>query len=152
MECFRQEYWVGCHFLFQGSLQLRDRTRISCVSCTAGGFLSTELLGSLGMQMSSPISHLVIGFHVLWLQPNTQYSPRGHSRDRGRWRRASSSGRGHCPTSAWPRDLGFISTSPRLVSEKPQLPHLWKECCPNSICSPSCFHESLIISREILRV
>ena len=103
------------------------------------------------MQTSSPNLSFCYGFHFLWLQPKTEYNPGGHSRDRGRWRRASSSGRGHCPISACPGDLGFITTSPRLFSGKSRLSHLWKECCPNSIYSPSWFHESLIISKEILR-
>ena len=103
------------------------------------------------MQTSSPNLSFCYGFHFLWLQPKTEYNPGGHSRDRGRWRRASSSGRGHCPISACPGDLGFITTSPRSFSEKSRLSHLWKECCPNSIYSPSWFHESLIISKEILR-
>ena len=34
----RQEYWSGCHSLRQGSSRPRDRPRISCVSCIAGGF------------------------------------------------------------------------------------------------------------------
>ena len=36
----RQEYWNGLPFS-----QTRDRSHISCVSCTAGGFFTTELSG-----------------------------------------------------------------------------------------------------------
>ena len=33
---------VGCHFLLQGIFPPRDRTCVSCVSCIAGGFFTTE--------------------------------------------------------------------------------------------------------------
>ena len=33
---------VGCHALLQRSSWLRDRTHISCLSCIAGGFFTTE--------------------------------------------------------------------------------------------------------------
>ena len=36
---------VSCHFLLQGIFWLRDRTQVSCVSCIAGGFFTTEQLG-----------------------------------------------------------------------------------------------------------
>ena len=38
---------VGCHFLLQGTFQIRDQTDISCVSCTAGRFCTCEPLASL---------------------------------------------------------------------------------------------------------
>ena len=38
----RQEYQSCCHFLLQGMFQPRDWT---CVSCLAGQFFTTELLG-----------------------------------------------------------------------------------------------------------
>ena len=37
MRFSRQEYWSG-HALLQGIFPTRDRTRVSCVSCTTGGF------------------------------------------------------------------------------------------------------------------
>ena len=36
---------VGCHALLQGIFPPRDQTRVSCVSCIAGGFFTTEPLG-----------------------------------------------------------------------------------------------------------
>ena len=36
---------VGCHFLLQGSSRPRNWTRISCVSCVVGSFVTTEPLG-----------------------------------------------------------------------------------------------------------
>ena len=36
---------VGCHFLLQGIFPPRDWTRVSHVSCIAGGFFTTELPG-----------------------------------------------------------------------------------------------------------
>ena len=145
----RWEYWSGLPCPLPGDLLCLGIEHTSPVSPT----LQADSLSWEAWECKHlpPISHLVIGFHFLWLQPNTQYNPRGHSRDRGRWRRTSSSWRGHWPTSAWPGDLGFITTSPWLVSEKPRLSHLWKECCPNSIYSTSWFNESLIISEEILK-
>ena len=34
---------VSCHFLFRGSFPPRDQTQVSCVSCIAGRFFTTEL-------------------------------------------------------------------------------------------------------------
>ena len=45
---------VSCHFpLLGGSSQLSDRTHVSCVSCTAGGFFTTELPGKQESYISS---------------------------------------------------------------------------------------------------
>ena len=58
MECFRQEYWVGCHFLFQGSLQLRDQTRISCASCITGRYVTAEPSGkNNGVGNGNPLQY-----------------------------------------------------------------------------------------------
>ena len=46
MEFSRQEYWSGLPMLSsRGSSQPRDQTHISCGSCIAGGFFTTEPLG-----------------------------------------------------------------------------------------------------------
>ena len=43
---FRQDYWSGLPFpSFRGSSRPRDRTCISCVSCLAGRFFTTESSG-----------------------------------------------------------------------------------------------------------
>ena len=43
----RQEYWSGVPFYSsKGSSQPRDQTYISCISCTADRFFTTESLGS----------------------------------------------------------------------------------------------------------
>ena len=36
---------AGCHFPLQGIFRLRDRSQISCVSCIAGGFLTSWAIG-----------------------------------------------------------------------------------------------------------
>ena len=45
MEFSRQEYWSGLPRSSRGSSRPRDQTDISCVSCIAGGFFTTEPLG-----------------------------------------------------------------------------------------------------------
>ena len=42
MGFFRQEHWNGLPFPPQGSSRPRDQTSVSCVSCIAGGFFTTE--------------------------------------------------------------------------------------------------------------
>ena len=37
---------VGCHALLQGRFPTRDRTHVSCGSCIAGGFFTSEPQGS----------------------------------------------------------------------------------------------------------
>ena len=39
-----QEYWSGCHVLFQRIFLTQGQTPISCVSCIAGGFFTAEPL------------------------------------------------------------------------------------------------------------
>ena len=40
----RIQKWVAIP-IFRGSSQTRDQTQVSCASCIAGGFFTTELLG-----------------------------------------------------------------------------------------------------------
>ena len=48
----RQEYWSGFPCLFsRRSFQSRDRTNVSCISCIAGRFLTTEAFGKTGCRM-----------------------------------------------------------------------------------------------------
>ena len=42
---FRQEYWTGLHFLFQGIFLTQDRTQLCCISFIAGGSFTSEPLG-----------------------------------------------------------------------------------------------------------
>ena len=42
----RQEYWVGCHFLLQGSSQIRNQTHVSCIG---RWFFTTEPLGPISV-------------------------------------------------------------------------------------------------------
>ena len=42
MRFSRQEYWVGCHSLLQGSSSPSDWTRTSCGSCVAGCCFTAE--------------------------------------------------------------------------------------------------------------
>ena len=51
--------WVAISFS-RGASQPRDRTLISCVSCTAGGFFTAELPGKLFYLGSVQFSHSVV--------------------------------------------------------------------------------------------
>ena len=46
MRFSKQEYWSGCHAHLQGIFSTQSQNFISCISCSAGRFFVTKLLGS----------------------------------------------------------------------------------------------------------
>ena len=55
--CSRENTAVGCHALLRGSSRPRDQTRISCASCSAGGFVTTEPRGKPHIYTRRYVTH-----------------------------------------------------------------------------------------------
>ena len=67
----RKEYWSGLPFPSSQpteSSHPRDRTHVSCVSCNAGRFFTTEPPGKLTKQYTKHIIHSSNKYHVLTLR------------------------------------------------------------------------------------
>ena len=59
---------VSCHALFQGIFWSKDQTRISCISCTAGGFFTTE---PMGKPLSNHIHIYILNMQIFYIYTYT---------------------------------------------------------------------------------
>ena len=85
---------VGCHFLLQGSSWNRDQTQVSFIPCMAGGFFTTDPLGSPVTHFSAVQVRCSVVSDSLW----------PHELQHARPPRPSSTPGGYsdsCPLSRW---------------------------------------------------